>query len=126
MPRPSQGVERKPRSCGRSFASASESPKGRRATPRRGVRLIAGGVTTGRRGYAPSPLRPGGAREKKWERRRSALGMTCTPPGCRGERGEGGLLRGLHPRLISAAPAGQWHEGVLHFLDISSSSTPFL
>src|SRR5204862_2810645 len=23
-------------------------------------------------------------------------------------------LRGLYPRLISTAPSGQWHEGVLH------------
>src|SRR2546430_5612400 len=117
MPRPSQGVERKPRSCGRSFASASESPKGRRATPRRGVRLIAGGVTTGRRGSAPSPLRPGGAREKQGERRRSASSAACTPLGCRGGRGEGRVLRRLHPRLISTAPAGQWHQEVFHFSD---------
>src|SRR5439155_3129151 len=86
--------------------------KGRRATPQRGVRLIAGGVTTGRRGYAPSPLRPGGVREKTWERRRSASGMAGTPLGCRGEKSEGCVLRlrGSHPRLMSTAPSGQWHE----------------
>lgn len=90
--------------------------------PRRGVRLIAGGVTTGRRGYAPSPLRPSGAREKKWERRRSAIGLACTPPRCSGEKGEGSRTPGVAPRLISTAPSGQWHEGVLHFSNSLSAS----
>ena len=41
---------------------------GRGGTPRRGVRLIAGGYTPGEGGSASSPLRPGGAREKAGER----------------------------------------------------------
>src|SRR6266705_2052824 len=33
-------------------------------------------------------------------------------------------LRGLHPRLISTAPSGQWHEGVLHFAAARTNLTP--
>src|SRR5947208_4515309 len=44
--------------------------------------------------------------------------------GAEERRGRGRVLRGLHPRLISTAPSGHWHEGGLHFLDSPLGEEP--